>query len=79
VLGAVPLAIAAGAGAESRTAIGWVIVGGMSLGTLFTLFVIPVAYTYIVGERKLAAHDDAGSAPVGGAAAPPSHAPAGTA
>jgi multidrug efflux pump len=79
VLGAVPLAIAAGAGAESRTAIGWVIVGGMSLGTLFTLFVIPVAYTYIVGERKLAAHDDAGSAPVGGAAAPPSHAPAGKA
>jgi multidrug efflux pump len=53
VLGAVPLAVAAGAGAESRSAIGWVIVGGMSLGTLFTLFVIPVAYTYIVGERKL--------------------------
>jgi multidrug efflux pump len=53
VLGAMPLAIAAGAGSESRSAIGWVVVGGMSLGTLFTLFVIPVAYTYIVGERKL--------------------------
>ncbi|MBY0268299.1 MAG: efflux RND transporter permease subunit [Burkholderiales bacterium] len=53
VLGAVPLATAVGAGAESRSAIGWVIVGGMSFGTLFTLFVIPVAYTYIVGERKV--------------------------
>ncbi len=29
------------------------IVGGMSVGTLFTLFVIPVAYTYIVGDRKM--------------------------
>jgi multidrug efflux pump len=53
VLGAVPLATAVGAGAESRSAIGWVIVGGMSFGTLFTLFVVPVAYTYIVGERKV--------------------------
>ncbi|MDP2397343.1 MAG: efflux RND transporter permease subunit [Burkholderiales bacterium] len=57
VLGAVPLAIATGAGAESRSAIGWVVVGGMSFGTLFTLFVVPVAYTFIVGERKPA--DDA--------------------
>jgi multidrug efflux pump len=51
VLGAVPLAMATGAGAESRSAIGWVVVGGMTVGTLFTLFVIPVAYTYIAGER----------------------------
>jgi multidrug efflux pump len=55
ILGAVPLAIATGAGAESRSAIGWVVVGGMSIGTLFTLFVIPVAYTYIVGERHVVA------------------------
>ena len=47
VLGAVPLAIAAGAGAESRQDIGWVIVGGLLVGTLFTLFVIPVVYTYL--------------------------------
>jgi multidrug efflux pump len=72
VLGAMPLAIAGGAGSESRSAIGWVVVGGVSLGTLFTLFVIPVAYTYIVGERKLI--EGAGA---GGAATPPSHAPAG--
>jgi multidrug efflux pump len=51
VLGAVPLAIAAGAGAESRSPIGWVIVGGLLLGTLLTLFVIPVAYSLISGKR----------------------------
>jgi multidrug efflux pump len=63
VLGAVPLAVATGAGAESRSAIGWVVVGGMSFGTLFTLFVIPVAYTFIVGERKVAAVDAAAAVP----------------
>jgi multidrug efflux pump len=45
VLGAVPLAISSGAGAESRQQIGWVIVGGMSLGTLLTVFVVPTMYT----------------------------------
>jgi multidrug efflux pump len=48
VLGALPLALATGAGAESRTQIGWVIVGGMSFGTLLTLFVVPTAYTLLV-------------------------------
>lgn len=47
VLGAVPLAFAAGAGAESRRPIGLVIVGGMTLGTLFTLFVVPAVYTFL--------------------------------
>jgi len=64
VLGAMPLAVSAGAGSESRSAIGWVIVGGMTLGTLFTLFIIPVAYTYIVGERVDAAVDEAGGGTV---------------
>ncbi len=45
VLGAVPLALATGAGAESRQQIGWVIVGGMSFGTLLTLFVVPMVYS----------------------------------
>ncbi len=49
VLGAVPLAMATGAGAESRQDIGLVIVGGLLVGTFFTLFVIPVVYTYIAG------------------------------
>jgi multidrug efflux pump len=46
VLGAIPLALASGAGAESRKQIGWVIVGGMSLGTLLTIFVVPTMYTF---------------------------------
>ncbi|MGH8848142.1 MAG: efflux RND transporter permease subunit, partial [Polaromonas sp.] len=51
VLGAIPLATASGAGAESRTQIGWVIVGGMSLGTLLTIFVVPVMYTLFARKK----------------------------
>ncbi len=47
VLGAVPLALATGAGAESRQQIGWVIVGGMSFGSLLTLIVIPTVYSLV--------------------------------
>ena len=47
VLGALPLAMSSGAGAESREQLGWVIVGGMTFGTLLTLFVLPVVYTYL--------------------------------
>jgi multidrug efflux pump len=50
VLGAVPLALAEGAGAESREQIGWAIVGGLLVGTLFTLFVIPAVYA-LIGRR----------------------------
>jgi multidrug efflux pump len=52
VLGAVPLAFASGAGAESRQQIGWVIVGGMLLGTLLTLFVVPTAYTLLARRHQ---------------------------
>ena len=70
VLGALPLALAHGAGAESRVQIGWVIVGGMSFGTLLTLFVVPTAYSLLArGERKK--RDEV---PVG-ATAPHAHAP----
>jgi multidrug efflux pump len=51
VLGALPLAIATGAGAEARNQIGWVIVGGMAIGTFFTLFVVPVVYLLIGRNR----------------------------
>ena len=51
VLGALPLALATGAGAESRQQIGWVIVGGMSLGTLLTIFVVPTVYTLFARKR----------------------------
>ena len=52
VLGAVPLALATGAGAESRQAIGWVIVGGMTFGTLLTLFVVPTAYMILARGHR---------------------------
>ncbi|GAB4355172.1 MAG: efflux RND transporter permease subunit [Gammaproteobacteria bacterium] len=52
VLGAVPLALASGAGAEGRQAIGWVIVGGMSFGTLLTLFVVPTIYSLMARRRQ---------------------------
>jgi multidrug efflux pump len=52
VLGAVPLALASGAGAEARHQIGWVIVGGMSFGTVFTLFVVPVVYLLLSGKHE---------------------------
>jgi multidrug efflux pump len=55
VLGSLPLAIASGAGAEARNQIGLVIVGGMSVGTLFTLFVVPVVYLLLA--RTHAARD----------------------
>ncbi|WP_439114343.1 efflux RND transporter permease subunit [Hydrogenophaga sp.] len=51
VLGAIPLALASGAGAESRQQIGWVIVGGMSLGTLLTIFVVPTMYTLLARKK----------------------------
>ena len=53
ILGAMPLALATGAGAESRQAIGVVVVGGLLFSTLFTLVVIPaVHYALIrVAER----------------------------
>jgi multidrug efflux pump len=62
VLGALPLAMATGAGAESRVQIGWVIVGGMSLGTLLTIFVVPTMYTLfarksIPGANTQVAHE----------------------
>ncbi|HSX59450.1 MAG TPA: efflux RND transporter permease subunit [Tahibacter sp.] len=51
VLGALPLAIASGAGAEARHQIGWVIVGGMSFGTLLTLFVVPLVYILLARKH----------------------------
>jgi len=52
VLGSIPLAFAAGAGAEARHQIGWVIVGGMSFGTLLTLFVVPVVYVLLARTHE---------------------------
>ncbi len=53
ILGAVPLALAFGPGAETRHQIGWVIVGGLLVGTLFSLVVVPIAYTYLARYKKI--------------------------
>ncbi|MCR5224505.1 MAG: efflux RND transporter permease subunit [Alphaproteobacteria bacterium] len=53
VIGSIPLALASGAGAGSRRQIGWAIVGGMSFGTLFTLFVVPVIYVYLARFKQV--------------------------
>lgn len=53
VLGGVPLVLAQGAGAEAREVLGWVIVGGLGLATLATLYVTPVAYLLLAGLSKL--------------------------
>ncbi|GAB4349781.1 MAG: efflux RND transporter permease subunit [Immundisolibacter sp.] len=52
LLAAVPLALARGAGAETRHPIGWVIIGGLLLGTLFSLYVVPVIYLLLAGRRR---------------------------
>jgi multidrug efflux pump len=68
VLGSVPLALATGAGAESRQQIGWVIVGGLLVGTLFTLFVVPTVYSLLARKQREAV-EPAGEAPGAGARA----------
>ncbi len=52
VLGGVPLVLSSGAGAEARIALGWVIVGGLGLATIATLFVTPVAYNLLARFSK---------------------------
>ncbi|OAJ34038.1 efflux RND transporter permease subunit [Piscirickettsia salmonis] len=56
VLGAVPLVFASGAGSEARYQLGWVIVGGMMIGTMMTLLILPLMY-YLVNTAKMAFKD----------------------
>jgi len=58
ILGGLPLTLAAGAGAEARVALGWVIVGGLGLATLVTLYITPVAYQMFAGFAKPHAHEE---------------------
>ncbi|NLO68705.1 MAG: efflux RND transporter permease subunit [Bacteroidales bacterium] len=52
VLGALPIALALGAGTKSRTSMGIVIIGGLLFALVLTLFVIPAIYTFISGTKK---------------------------
>jgi len=65
VLGAVPLIIATGAGAVSRFQMGVAIIAGLSIGTLFTLFVVPAVYLIFAADHHAAAGatDEAAAAP----------------
>jgi multidrug efflux pump len=56
VFGHAPLIFVSGAGAEARNSIGIVLVAGMIVGTLFTLFVVPAFYSIIAARRQ--PHDD---------------------
>jgi multidrug efflux pump len=74
VVAMVPLLIAKGAGAASRFDIGVVIAAGMTIGTLFTLFVTPAVYTYLARDHQRAkaeaaalAHAEAAARAAGGA------------
>jgi len=52
ILGILPIALALGAGAESRVSMGVAVIGGMLFATILTLFVIPAVYTFITGKQK---------------------------
>ena len=76
VLGGVPLILSRGAGAEAREALGWVIVGGLGLATVATLYLTPVAYVLLARfsapraaeEARLRRELDHAAAPVAGPA-----------
>lgn len=56
VLGVMPLVFATGAGAASRFVMGLVIASGLSIGTLFTLFVLPAVYMLLASDRRAPSH-----------------------
>jgi multidrug efflux pump len=62
VFGVIPLILAAGAGAKSRFDVGLVIASGMAIGTCFTLFMVPIMYTYIAKRHIAIALQDANPA-----------------
>jgi multidrug efflux pump len=71
VLGVIPLVIATGAGAAGRFAMGLVISTGLSIGTLFTLFVVPAFYMLLAADHHAQARQaEGGAAPADGHSAP---------
>jgi multidrug efflux pump len=56
-LGALPIALALGAGAESRVGMGIVVVGGIIFSLVLTLFIIPAVYLYLTEKKSLHTHE----------------------
>ena len=54
ILGILPIALALGAGSESRVSMGLAVIGGLIFATILTLYVIPAIYSYISGKEKRA-------------------------
>ncbi|HQQ94135.1 MAG TPA: efflux RND transporter permease subunit [Bacteroidia bacterium] len=57
ILGALPIALSLGAGAKSRVGMGIVVIGGLLLSMIFSLYVIPAMYSYMVRDKKLKTND----------------------
>jgi len=64
VVGHFPLTLVTGAGAVARNSIGIVLVGGMSIGTIFTLFVVPTVYVLIAKDHRKSAKELASRSPM---------------
>jgi multidrug efflux pump len=73
IAGHFPLTLVTGAGAEARNSIGLVLVGGMAVGTFFTLFVIPSIYMLIAKNKSM--HEAAEEMPADSVHAPQAQAP----
>jgi multidrug efflux pump len=65
VFGVLPLLFAEGAGAKARFSMGLVIATGMSIGTVFTLFVVPMFYTFLASEHRRLEDDEEPAGPAG--------------
>ena len=70
VAGHFPLILVTGAGAAARNSIGLVLVGGMAIGTLFTLFVLPSIYTLIAKDHSAESAEEIEDAETGGVVQP---------
>jgi multidrug efflux pump len=74
VFGHFPLVLVTGPGSEARNSIGTVLVSGMIVGTVFTLFVVPVFYSLIAAERGPVPATEAAPRESGARALEPAHA-----